>query len=197
MPQEEWQVERHRSLAMAARRAGAGRPRAPRRTPRSPDELRALLLVARRLSERQAHRLRAIDPGSTSGWIRPMGDLTAGLADWRAELRALKTVEDPVELHLRVASVVTTALAAAAIHGVVVGGTAAEFYSAGGYLTRDVDIVLYGPVPVEIMEALGVTRRGSAWVHDGLPVSSTSPRAPSPATMAGCSSCRSAATASG
>lgn len=51
---------------------------------------------------------------------------------------------------------------------VVVGGTALEFYTAGGYATIDIDIV-YPSEPLEaILARLGLTKKGRYWFSDDL-----------------------------
>lgn len=93
------------------------------------------------------------------------------LAQARGRLEALRAVENPLELQLRAAAVLSRVLGDFG-EPVVVGGSAVSFYTGGAYLSRDVDLVAHAEPAVlrERLEAVGFERRGSAWVHRELDV---------------------------
>ena len=101
------------------------------------------------------------------------------LAQARGRLEALRAVENPLELQLRTAAVLSRVLGDFG-EPVVVGGSAVSFYTGGAYLSRDVDLVAHAePAALrERLEAVGFERRGSAWVHRELDVAVDFPTPP-------------------
>lgn len=93
------------------------------------------------------------------------------LREAHSRLQSLRDVENPLELQLRVAAVLSTLLREYG-EPVVVGGSAVSFYTGGAYLSRDVDLVTEadGRVLRQLLQAVGFQRRGGAWVHGELDV---------------------------
>lgn len=51
------------------------------------------------------------------------------------------------------------------------GGAAVEFYTQGGYTTRDIDMVAPGGAElINVMARLGFKRRGKDFIHEGLKI---------------------------
>ena len=62
---------------------------------------------------------------------------------------------------VKVAAVVAEALRQIGEDPVLVGGAAVEFYTEGGYATKDIDMVAVGGYPLrEVMNELGFEKRG-------------------------------------
>ena len=57
-------------------------------------------------------------------------------------LNALKKENDPLRKALRVIAVLTEDLEPEGIRPILVGGVALEFYTLGGYATKDIDLVV-------------------------------------------------------
>ena len=81
-------------------------------------------------------------------------------------LDRLRDEADPQRRRLIALGVLTEQLSAHGIEPILVGGGALEFYTAGGYATKDVDLAL--PVAPEVDAAfasLGFEKEGRYWYH--------------------------------
>ena len=81
-------------------------------------------------------------------------------------LDRLRDEADPQRRRLIALGVLTERLSAHGIEPILVGGGALEFYTAGGYATKDVDLAL--PVAPEVdaaFAALGFEKEGRYWYH--------------------------------
>lgn len=77
----------------------------------------------------------------------------------------------PLQRHLVVAAVLTELLQPLGLLPVVVRGSAAEFYTAGVYATRDVDIVVSGLEKVaDVLRRLGFEQIGTSFRHPEVPL---------------------------
>jgi len=75
-------------------------------------------------------------------------------------LDALKKENDPLRKALGVVAVLTEALEPEGIRPILVGGVALEFYTLGGYATKDIDLVASSREKLKtVLEMLGFTRR--------------------------------------
>jgi predicted nucleotidyltransferase len=85
----------------------------------------------------------------------------------RADLSALRSLGNPLEVQIRTAAVIASALERLGHSVVVVGGSAVSFYTGGAYLSRDVDLVTTASAAQlrELLTGLGFERRNGAWVH--------------------------------
>jgi len=93
------------------------------------------------------------------------------MRDLEGTLRAAARVEERAERTLRLAAVLSAALAAAGARPVLVGGGAVEIYTRSAYTTRDLDFVAAVTADVEkTMLHLGFEREGRHWVHTGLAI---------------------------
>jgi len=91
-----------------------------------------------------------------------------GLADRLA--RAAKE-EDKARRGVRIAAVLSDALADIRVSPILVGGSAVAFYTDGRYATRDIDMICPSGKDVEeIMERLGFSRHGKDYVHERLKI---------------------------
>lgn len=66
------------------------------------------------------------------------GETSSG---WMDRLQQAKNIPDFFERQLYVAAVISAVMAEQGIRIILVGGTAVEFYTFGGYATRDLDMV--------------------------------------------------------
>jgi hypothetical protein len=67
-------------------------------------------------------------------------------AERNARLEALADEPDPARKRLLALGIVSDRLREAGLEPILVGGAAVEFYTAGGYATKDVDLALpHGP----------------------------------------------------
>ena len=84
----------------------------------------------------------------------------------KARLDKVKAVTDPLQRKLWALAVITKALEPEKLRPILIGGTALEYYSLGGYATADVDIALpYEPIVDKIFNELGFKKEGRYWTH--------------------------------
>ncbi|KYH30826.1 DUF6036 family nucleotidyltransferase [Neomoorella mulderi] len=86
-------------------------------------------------------------------------------------LEHLKQEKDPLKKSLGVLAVLTTALKPMGIKPILVGGRALEFYTLGGYATKDIDLVINGREQAKaILAEMGFLRRPGErhWYHEEL-----------------------------
>lgn len=91
--------------------------------------------------------------------------------DLKKHLRTLTGEKDPLKKSLGVLAVLTAALKPMGIKPILVGGRALEFYTLGGYATKDMDLVINGREQAkEVLAALGFLRRPGErhWYHEEL-----------------------------
>lgn len=70
---------------------------------------------------------------------------------------------------VKVAAVIAEALRQVGEDPVLVGGAAVEFYTEGGYATKDIDMVAVGGEPLrEVMKELGFEKRGKDFINKPL-----------------------------
>ena len=99
------------------------------------------------------------------------------------ELVRLRDVPDPRRRRLLALGLLTRQLSAHGIEPILVGGGALEFYTAGGYATKDMDLAL--PVAPEVDDAfaaLGFEKEGRYWYQAELDLLF---EAPAPAGLPG------------
>ena len=85
------------------------------------------------------------------------------------KLERLHDESDPQRRRLLALGLLTRQLSAHDIEPILAGGGALEFYTAGGYATKDMDLAL--PVAPEVdaaFAALGFEKEGRYWFHDDL-----------------------------
>lgn len=88
-------------------------------------------------------------------------------------LDSLKREKNPLRRALGVLAVLTEALKPQGIKPILVGGRALEFYTLGGYATKDIDLVVSGRERVKpVLEEMGFSRRFGKrhWYHEELDV---------------------------
>lgn len=84
-------------------------------------------------------------------------------------LNKLKRIERPLERKLFFAAVLTEALREEGVRPIVVGGTAVEFYTLGGYSTLDLDLVCEKKESVErLLQKLEFKKYGRHWYREDL-----------------------------
>src|SRR3972149_7332329 len=83
----------------------------------------------------------------------------------KAELARAPAIEDQTERQLEVVAIVSEAVADLGIRPVVVGGLAVAYWTAGTYLTGDLDVLMpSSPAVDERLPALGFRREGGVWL---------------------------------
>jgi predicted nucleotidyltransferase len=86
-------------------------------------------------------------------------------------LRILRQIQNPFDRRIYFCAVLTKELEPIGVEPVVVGGTAVSFYTAGGYVTGDVDLVCPDrDAVVKILEEYGFKRFGRHWYHEDLDI---------------------------
>ena len=88
------------------------------------------------------------------------------ICDPESALDRLRDEPDPQRRRLVALGVLTRRLSAHGIVPILVGGGALEFYTAGGYATKDVDLALPAAPEVDTtFAALGFEKEGRYWFH--------------------------------
>lgn len=101
----------------------------------------------------------------------------------RARLDALTAERDPARRRIAALAVVSDRLREVGLEPILVGGAAVEFYTAGGYSTKDVDLALpHGEATDAAFADLGFTKEGRFWYRDDLDLLF---EAPAPAGLPG------------
>lgn len=91
--------------------------------------------------------------------------------DLRIKTKSLVQEKDPLRKSLGALAVLTGELRSAGIKPVLVGGRALEFYTLGGYTTRDIDLVINGREQAKaVLNEMGFLRRPGErhWYHEEL-----------------------------
>lgn len=90
-------------------------------------------------------------------------------AERKKRLDALEDEPDPAKRHLIALGVVSDRLRLDGLEPILVGGPAVEFYTAGGYATKDIDLALpHGPKTDAAFAELGFAKEGRYWYRDDL-----------------------------
>jgi len=91
-------------------------------------------------------------------------------------LKRVKEIADPLQKRLLFMGMLTKTLEKEKIKPIVVGGHAVEFYTAGGYNTRDIDIVFSDQKLLnEKLLALGFKKENRHWYNQELDIAIESP----------------------
>ena len=99
--------------------------------------------------------------------------------DYEKRLEQASSIENALDKRLWVLGVISDRLMEDGIIPVLVGGAAVEFYTLGGYATKDVDVVLIPEVSIDsAMTQLGFRQEGRFWVRDDIDVVLEAPRGP-------------------
>ncbi|MEW8959180.1 MAG: UbiD family decarboxylase, partial [Moorella sp. (in: firmicutes)] len=91
--------------------------------------------------------------------------------DLAARLESLKQEKDQLKKALGVLAVLTAALKPLGIKPILVGGRALEFYTLGGYATKDMDLVINGREQARaVLARMGFLHRPGErhWYHEEL-----------------------------
>jgi predicted nucleotidyltransferase len=100
-------------------------------------------------------------------------------AERRARLDALAAEPDPARKRLLAVGIVGDRLRESGLSAIVVGGAAVEFYTAGGYTTKDIDLALaHGPETDAAFADLGFTKEGRYWYREDLDLLFEAPAPP-------------------
>ena len=72
---------------------------------------------------------------------------------------------------VKIAAIIAEALRTIGQDPILVGGAAVEFYTEGGYATRDIDMVSPGGKPLwDVMQSLGFKRKGKDFINTSLEI---------------------------
>jgi hypothetical protein len=81
-------------------------------------------------------------------------------------LSKIHALSDPLKRKLFALSVITKALEKLHLKPILIGGSALEFYTLGGYMTGDIDIALPTSKKVDaVFASLGFLKNGRYWNH--------------------------------
>jgi len=89
----------------------------------------------------------------------------------KRRLQLLKQEQDPLKKSLLFLCIFTDALKSEDIKPILVGGRALEFYTLGGYATKDIDLVLNGRAEADIvLKEMGFQKQPGErhWYHEEL-----------------------------
>ena len=89
----------------------------------------------------------------------------------KKKLQAITNEKDPLKKSLTFLCILTEALKSKDIRPILVGGRALEFYTLGGYATKDIDLVVNGRTQVSaVLEEMGFLKRPGErhWYHEDL-----------------------------
>lgn len=104
-------------------------------------------------------------------------------AERRARLEATAAERDPARKRLVALGLLADRLREAGLEPILVGGAAVEFYTSGGYTTKDVDLALpHGPETDAAFAELGFVKEGRYWYREDLDLLF---EAPAPAGLPG------------
>jgi len=96
----------------------------------------------------------------------------------RQKLRQGAAIAEPLKRRLWVLGVITQALEADGICPILIGGCALEYYTFGGYATRDINVAVSDYQRLgEVMDELGFERRGRYWLRSDLEILLEAPAA--------------------
>lgn len=91
------------------------------------------------------------------------------LLDLKRRLDETAGIADLLDRRLAILAILTETLEPLVGMPVLVGGAAVEFYTLGGYATRDMDVLVPGSPRVdEAMRGLGFMREGRYWMRDDI-----------------------------
>jgi len=87
----------------------------------------------------------------------------------REKMDRASEIADSIERRLWVLAVITEAVAPYDLKPILVGGAAVEFYTFGGYATKDMDLVTDSvPALERSMIELGFTKDGRYWIREDI-----------------------------
>ena len=87
------------------------------------------------------------------------------MPELKAELERALAIEDQTERQLEVVAILSEALADIGVRPVVVGGLAVAYWTAGSYLTGDIDVLMpSSPAVDERVRSLGFESEGLFWL---------------------------------
>lgn len=92
---------------------------------------------------------------------------------FKKRLQALEQEKDPLKKSLLFLGILTEAIKSEGIKPVLVGGRALEFYTLGGYATKDIDIILNGRTRAGIaLKEMGFQKNPGErhWYHEELDI---------------------------
>ena len=96
----------------------------------------------------------------------------------RQKLKQGAAIAEPLKRRLWVLGVITEALKADGIRPILIGGCALEYYTFGGYATRDIDVAVSDYQRLgEVMDELGFERRERYWLRSDLEILLEAPAA--------------------
>ncbi|MCE5321731.1 nucleotidyltransferase family protein [bacterium] len=98
--------------------------------------------------------------------------------DPRIRLDKAAEIDDILDRRLFTLAVITWRLQELGITPVLVGGGAVQFYTLGGYTTKDIDVVMpTSPKVEDAMSELGFIKRGRYWVREDIDIAIEAPSA--------------------
>lgn len=100
--------------------------------------------------------------------MKTTGDTLSSM-ELLSKLDLLVTERDPAQKRIAALAIVSERLRQDGMEPILVGGAAVEFYTAGGYATKDVDLALpHGPKTDQAFADLGFIKEGRYWYREDL-----------------------------
>lgn len=99
----------------------------------------------------------------------------ANVEELKERLDRAAEIEDLLDRRIWALAIITECLAPTGLRPVIVGGTAVEFYTTGGYTTFDVDLVIDTAPLDRALSDLGFTKSGRHWVRDDISMAIEAP----------------------
>jgi len=103
----------------------------------------------------------------------------ASIEELRMRLERAAGIENTLDRRLWVLAVITDGLSPTGVRPVLVGGAAVEFYTLGGYATKDMDAVLSSELDISpTMRELGFDKHGRFWIREDIEIALETPPGP-------------------
>jgi predicted nucleotidyltransferase len=95
----------------------------------------------------------------------------SGTEEPKDRLARAAEIDDVLDRRMFALAVVTSRLSEVGVKPVLVGGGAVQFYTLGGYATKDIDVVMPTSEPIEAaMAELGFERQGRYWIREDIDI---------------------------
>ncbi|MEN6357724.1 MAG: DUF6036 family nucleotidyltransferase [Armatimonadota bacterium] len=96
--------------------------------------------------------------------------------DLKELLNSAAEIDDILDRRLFTLAVITQRLSELGVKPVLVGGGAVQFYTLGGYTTKDIDVVMPTSAHVDdAMAELGFLKRGRYWIREDIDIAIEAP----------------------
>jgi len=102
--------------------------------------------------------------------------LMISLEELKNRMAQAAEIDDVLDRRILVLAIITERLAELRIKPILVGGGAVQFYTLGGYSTKDIDIVMPTSAAIDnAMADLGFEKQGRYWISENLDITIEAP----------------------